>query len=142
MKTTLKNILIGICLGGALFTLSGIVFDILSSGSFRLSDWLYTKMAVGSLLVGIGFSVPSVIYSNDKLSLAGQTLIHMGVGCTVFLIVAFSVGWVPLAAGWPACVLAVLGQLSVAFLIWLAFVQHNRRLAKRMNDKLQGMREP
>lgn len=142
MKTTLKNILIGICLGGALFTITGIVFDVLSSGNFRLSDWQYTKMAIGALLVGIGFSVPSVIYDNDKLSLGVQTLIHMGVGCTIFLIVAFYVGWIPLAAGWPACVLAVLGQLLIAFLIWLAFVAHHKRLAKKMNDKIHGMREP
>lgn len=141
MKATLKNILIGIGLGGALFAISGIVFDVIYSGNFQLSNWLYTKMAIGSMLVGVGFSVPSAIYNNDKLSLGIQTLIHMGIGCTVLLIVAFQVGWISLAAGWTACVLAVLGELLVAFLIWLAFAFYYKRMAKRMNDKIHRMRD-
>ncbi|MEA5016066.1 MAG: DUF3021 domain-containing protein [Candidatus Limiplasma sp.] len=140
MKTALKNILIGISLGSALFAITGIVFDIIFAGNFQLANWQYTKMALGSMLVGIGFSVPSVVYNNDKMSLGMQTLIHMGIGCTVMLAVAFAVGWIPLAAGWPACVLAVLGELLVAFLIWLGFALHYKRMAKRMNDKLDKMR--
>lgn len=140
MKTALKNILIGISLGSALFAITGIVFDIVFAGNFQLANWQYTKMALGSMLVGIGFSVPSVVYNNDKMSLGMQTLIHMGIGCTVMLAVAFAVGWIPLAAGWPACVLAVLGELLVAFLIWLGFALHYKRMAKRMNDKLDKMR--
>ena len=140
MKIALKNILIGISLGSALFAITGIVFDIVFAGNFQLANWQYTKMALGSMLVGIGFSVPSVVYNNDKMSLGMQTLIHMGIGCTVMLVVAFAVGWIPLAAGWPACVLAVLGELLVAFLIWLGFALHYKRMAKRMNDKLDKMR--
>lgn len=140
MKTALKNILIGISLGSALFAITGIVFDIVFAGNFQLANWQYTKMALGSMLVGIGFSVPSVVYNNDKMSLGMQTLIHMGIGCAVMLAVAFAVGWIPLAAGWPACVLAVLGELLIAFLIWLGFALHYKRMAKRMNDKLDKMR--
>jgi hypothetical protein len=141
MKTTLKNILTGIGLGSALFAISGIVFDCIYSGNFQLSNWLYTKMAVGAMLIGLGFSVPSAIYDNDKLSLGIQTLIHMGIGCTVLLIVAFNVGWIPLAAGWVTCVLTVLGQLLIAFLIWLVFVLYYKRMAKKMNDRIDQMRD-
>lgn len=141
MKATLKNILTGIGLGSALFAIAGITFDVIYSGNFQLSNWLYTKMAIGAMLVGVGFSVPSAIYNNDKLSLGIQTLIHMGIGCTVLLFVAFYVGWIPLAAGWVACVLAVLGELLVAFLIWLAFAFYYKRMAKRMNDKIHRMRD-
>lgn len=141
MKVTLKNILTGFGLGSALFVIAGIIFDMVSSGTFELSNWSYTKMAVGSILIGIGFSVPSAIYDNDKFSLGLQTLIHMGLGCIVLLLVAFNVGWIPIAAGWPAILLAVLGQLVIAFLLWLVFAFHYKQLAQKMNDRIQRMRD-
>lgn len=140
MKTIGKNIFLGLGLGSALFAVTGIAFDIASGGAFQLSNWLYTKMAVGAMVVGVGFSVPAAVYGNDRLPLGMQTLIHMGTGCTVFLIVAFTVGWIPLAAGWPAWGLVVLGQLLVAFGIWLCFALHYKGLAQKMNRKLRGIR--
>ena len=140
MKTMWKNILLGIGLGSAVFVLMGIVFDILSGGEFRLSAWSYTKMAMGAMLVGIGFSVPSVIYENEKLSLGIQTLIHMGVGCTIFVVVAFVVGWIPLTAGWRVGVMTVLGQWLAAFVLWLMFALYYKRMAKKMNAKIHRER--
>ncbi|MFT4104341.1 MAG: DUF3021 domain-containing protein [Lacrimispora sp.] len=139
MKTTVKNILLGIGLGSTLFVIAGIIFDLINAGDFQLSNRLYTEMAVGAMIVGIGFSVPSPIYDNDKLPLGIQTVIHMGIGCTIFLIVAFRVGWIPIAAGWKACVLTVMGQLMTAFLIWLIFALYYKRLAKKMNDRINTL---
>ena len=141
MRATLKNILLGICLGSALFVVTGVVFDVINSGNFQLSNWAYTKMAIGAIVVGMGFSVPSKIYDNDKLSLGIQTLIHMGIGCTVFVIVAFAVGWIPTAAGWLTCVLVILGQLLISFLIWMVFAFYYRKMAKRMNEKIDRMQK-
>lgn len=140
MKTIVKNILLGMGLGSAFFVLSGVVFDLMQGGQFQLSDWLYTKMAIGAMIVGIGFSLPSPIYDNDKLSLGIQTLIHMGTGGTTLLVVAFTVGWIPVAAGWRVSVLAVLGQLLIAFIVWLIFALYYKRMAKKMNDKIQKLR--
>ncbi len=137
MTITLKNILFGICLGSAIFAISGIVFDVLNSGSFELTGWSYTRMALGAMIVGIGFSVPSRIYDNEKLSFGMQAVIHMSIGCTVYLIVAFLVGWIPVSAGWAACILAIAGQLLAAFLIWIGFARYYKQVARKMTAKIQ-----
>lgn len=137
MKMTLKNILFGIGLGSAVFAISGIIFDIIYSGDFVLADWSYTKMALGAMIVGIGFTIPSIIYENEKLSFGMQALIHMSIGCTVYLIIAFLVGWIPVTAGRLACVLAILVQLLAAFLIWIGFALYYKQLVKKMNMKIR-----
>jgi hypothetical protein len=139
MKKLLKNILLGIGLGSAVFLIICIVFDILGGGSFSLSHWLFTKMAIGSMIVGVGFSVPSMVYDKDRLSRGVQSVIHMGIGSAIMLAVAFIVGWIPVSSGWLACALTILGELFLAFLIWLVFALYYRRLAKEMNKRLQDM---
>lgn len=61
----------------------------------------------------------------------------MGIGCTIYLITAFNVGWIPVEIGWINCLLIIVGQLFVAFLIWLGFALHYRTLAKDMNEKIR-----
>ena len=61
MKKIILYILRGIGLGCVFFTLSGIIFDIIFKGSFLLNHWYYTKMAIGSMITGIAFYVPSLV---------------------------------------------------------------------------------
>ena len=127
----------GIGIACIIYVLTGMVFDYLNQGNFSLTNWAFTKQAVASIIIGIGFSAPSEIYHNEKLPFAFQFLFHMGIGCSVYLIAASRVGWIPLNLGLANCILIVLLQLSVAFLIWLCFSFHYRKLAKNMNEKLR-----
>ena len=142
MKAILRRVLFGILLGSVMFALTGIVFDVVNAGRFALENWSYTKMAIGAMVVGIGFSVPSGVYDNEKLAFGMQALIHMGIGCLVYLVTAWLVGWIPVGMGWPAVVLTILGQLLVAFLIWMGFVLHYKRLASRMSAKIREKQRP
>ena len=51
-------------IGAALvcFTLGGIIWDTINSGNYTLTNWAYTKMVVGCIIVGTGFSLPALIY--------------------------------------------------------------------------------
>ncbi|HCJ15564.1 MAG TPA: DUF3021 domain-containing protein, partial [Erysipelotrichaceae bacterium] len=40
-------------------------------------------MVIGTMIVGLGFSLPTLIYENEKYSLLVQTLIHMSIGTIV-----------------------------------------------------------
>ncbi len=137
MKKTIKTALLGMGLGLSIFALIGVVFDVMYHGNYALANWQYTKMAVGSMLVGIGFSLPSLVYDSKRLSFGLKLLIHMGIGCTIMLAVAFYVGWIPLEAGWKMTVLVVACEMVMAFIIWLAFYAHYKRLAKQMNRKIR-----
>ena len=91
MKKIILYILRGIGLGCVFFTLSGIIFDIIFKGSFLLNHWYYTKMAIGSMITGIAFYVPSLVYQNEKLSKGLQVFIHMGIGLVTYISVGLYV---------------------------------------------------
>ncbi|MEE1526192.1 MAG: DUF3021 family protein [Blautia sp.] len=57
----------GVTTALAAFALLGMVWDIKNGGSYVMNNWSYTKMVIGSLVVGIGFSVPALIYYNPNI---------------------------------------------------------------------------
>jgi heme/copper-type cytochrome/quinol oxidase subunit 4 len=68
-----------------------------------------------------------------------KVLIHMGIGCVVYTIVAFSVGWtgnLSLAQG----IIAIVAQLVVAFAIWFIFMMHYKKEARKINERIQAMK--
>lgn len=141
MKETLKDLLkstvISIGMALAIFCLVGIVFDIGYKGNFSLENYKFTKMAVGSILVGLGFGVPTVVYHKENLPLPIRVIIHMGIGCAVYTAVAFAVGWFGGSATFVQGLIIAGIQLAVAFIIWFCFMRYYRKEAKKMNDKIQ-----
>lgn len=127
----------GIGISCMIYTLIGIIFDNVYQGNYLLENYAYTKQAIASMIIGIAFSAPSEIYNNEKLPFAFQFLFHMGIGCSVYLITALYVGWLPVSFGIGKCILIALLQLLVAFLIWLCFSSHYRKLAESMNEKIK-----
>lgn len=137
MKKIFKYSIQGICIACTIFTIIGILFDNMNNNSFSFKDYSYTKQALGTILIGIGFSAPSEIYNNDKLPFPIKVLFHMGIGCTIYIITAFQVGWIPVKFGWINCLLFIAAELLIAFLIWLGFAIHYKKLAKELNKKIQ-----
>lgn len=91
MKKIMKSSVIGISIALIIFTMIGIIFDIGYGGTFLMKGYSFTKMAIGSILVGIGFGAPSAIYENDALPYPLQVIFHMGIGMAVMFIVSFVV---------------------------------------------------
>lgn len=136
-KNVFRTVFMGMGIGLSIFALTGIIFNILYQGEFVLHDWSYTKMAVGSMAVGIGFSLPSMVYRSRHLPFAMKILIHMGIGCTVMLVTAAYVGWIPFESGWKISLFSILCEVVIAFLIWLGFSRHYKKLAVQMNEKIK-----
>lgn len=137
LKNIIKNSMQGIGIACTLYLISGMIFDYLNHGSLIWENWLFSRQAIGAFLVGIAFSAPTEIYHNERLPFILQFLFHMGIGCTVYVIAGFSVGWIPIQLGWKRCILIILLQLAAAFLIWLGYAFHYWKLAKNMNEKIQ-----
>ena len=136
MNTVFKRLVFGIFIGCTIFAVIGLIFDITNSGNFSLTNWAYTKMVLGSMLIGIGFSAPTFVYDNEKLHYAVKVMIHLGIGCTVMLAVSFGVGWIPVAAGWKICAMVIGGYLLCAILIWLVLSHYFKREAEKINAKI------
>lgn len=141
VKDLLKSTVISIGMALTIFSLVGMFFDIVNGGNFSMEGYRFTKMVVGSAIVGIGFGVPTVVYNSEKLPMPVKVLIHMGIGCVIYTIVAYIVGWFGGAAT-PVQGLVIAGiQLLVAFVIWFCFMRYYRKEAKQMNEKIQAMKK-
>ena len=140
VKDLIKSTLISIGMALAIFSLACVVFDISYKGNFSLENYQLTKMVIASVIVGLGFGIPTVVYNNESLPMPIKVVVHMGIGCVIYTIVAYAVGWfggaVSIAQG-----LIIAGiQLAVAFVIWFCFMRFYRNEAKKMNEKIQEMK--
>ncbi len=141
VKNLIKNGAIGIGFSFAIFCFTGVVFDFLYHGNFQLEQYAFTKMVLGCLIVGIGFGCPTVIYDCEQLPLPVQSVIHMGIGCIVYTIVAFLVGWIPVERGVGTCVAIVLGEIAIAFVIWFCYLLYYRNLGRKMDARIQQIKK-
>ena len=141
VKDIMKSVAISIGMAMTIFCIVGVVFDSLYEGQFSLENYRFTKMVLGCLLIGLGFGVPTVIYRKDNLPMPVRVLAHMGIGCVIYTIVAYAVGWIGGTGNIGTGILIAAAQIAVAFIIWYLFNRYYRREAKRMNDRLQEMRK-
>ena len=140
VKDLFRSIAISVGMALAIFCIVGIIFDVSSSGKFSLENYGFTKMALGSVLVGLGFGIPTVVYNKDSLPMPIRVVIHMGIGCVIYTVVAYYVGWIGGSATVLQGILIAAAQLVVAFIIWFCFMCFYRKEAKKMNEKLQAMK--
>lgn len=141
VKDLIKSTVISIGMALTIFSIVGVFFDIWNGGNFSLDGYQFTKMVVGSALVGLGFGVPTIVYNSDKLPQPIKVVIHMGIGCVIYTVVAYAVGWFGGAATLAQGIVIAAIQLVVAFIIWFCFMCFYRREAKRMNEKIQSMKK-
>ena len=140
LKDILKSTVISIGMSLTIFSLVCLVFDIGYGGNFSLEGYRMTKMIIGCIIIGLGFGIPTIVYKNDSLPMPVRVLIHMGIGCVIYTIVACSVGWIGGSASLGQGIAIAAIQLAVAFIIWFCFMRFYRSEAKRMNDKIQQMK--
>ena len=141
IKDLLKSTVISIGMALTIFCLVGVFFDIYYGGNFSLENYGYTKMVLGSIIVGLGFGVPTVVYNKDSLPMPVKVIIHMGIGCAVYTAVAFAVGWFGASTTVGQGIVIAAIQLLVAFVIWFCFMRYYRKEAKKMNEKIQAMKK-
>jgi len=140
VKDLIKSTVISIGMALTIFCLVGIVFDVGYGGNFSLENYRFTKMVVGSLLVGLGFGVPTIVYNKESLPMPIRVVIHMGTGCVIYTLVAYAVGWYGGSATVVQGIIIAGIQLLVAFVIWFCFMRFYRKEAKKMNEKIQAMK--
>lgn len=139
MKELVKSTIMSIGMAFAIFCVAGIGFDIAYGGNFSLVNYGFTKMVLGCIGVGLGFGVPTIVYYKEQLPMPIKVLIHMGIGCVVYTLVAYAVGWIGGTGSIGYGILAAVLQLAVAFVLWACFMRYYRAQAKKMNEMIQKM---
>ena len=130
-----------VAISSFLFLLSSLIADLNMGGVYSASGYSVTKMALGSLGIGLGFGLPCIIYTNEKLSHSVQIAIHMVTGCAIMLTIAFLVGWIPTDKGLLPALLAVVSMLLTAFVISVFSYRRQKKLAERINRALELRRQ-
>ena len=129
-----------VAISSFLFLLSSLISDLNMGGVYSASGYSVTKMALGSLGIGLGFGLPCIIYTNEKLSRFVQISVHMVTGCTIMLAIAFLAGWIPTDKGLLPSLLAILSMLSTAFVVAFLSYRRQKKLAERINRELEQRR--
>lgn len=130
-----------VAISSLLFLLGSLIADLNMGGVYSASGYSVTKMALGSLGIGLGFGLPCIIYTNEKLSRSVQIAIHMATGCAIMLTIAFLVGWIPTDKGLLPALLAVVSMLLTAFVISVLSYRRQKKLAERINRELELRRQ-
>ena len=129
-----------VAISSFLFLISSLIADLNMGGVYSVTGYSVTKMALGSLGIGLGFGLPCIIYTSEKLSHPVQISVHMLTGCTVMLAIAFLAGWIPTDKGLLPALLAILSMLLTAFVIAVLSYRRQKKLAERINRELEQKR--
>lgn len=140
-RCVLRNTMSAVGISCFIFCLSILITDLNNQGAIYLTDHAFGKMALGALLIGLGFGLPTFVYYSKKLSFPMNSLLYMGMGCTVMIVVAFSVGWIPLGHGPLPIITALAGELITACFIWWLSYLNYKRLARDMNRRLEQRKQ-
>lgn len=135
-KDILKSAGISILLSLCIFVIVGMIFDIQGDGTFILENHMFTKMVLACVITGLGFGVPTFLYTMDNIPMFLASIIHLGIGFTVYFIVAANVGWIPTSVGFTASIVTVIGVIIVGLIIWACFLKYNKNLADKMNKAI------
>ena len=129
-----------VAISSFLFLISSLIADLNMGGVYSVTGYSVTKMALGSLGIGLGFGLPCIIYTSEKLSRPVQISVQMLTGCTVMLAIAFLAGWIPTDRGLLPALLAILSMLLTAFVIAVLSYRRQKKLAERINRELEQKR--
>jgi len=138
IKKIIGRIFSGISYGCFWMVGYGMIFNFMADKThFEAMINNFTIQAIGSMLVGIGFVLPTLIYDSEKLSLFIKTIIHLGIGVTFFLVAGFYLGWLPKDLGIGSIFLIIAGCIAVSFVIWFGFYLYYKKESKLINKRLK-----
>jgi len=132
MKSIFKRSLQGIVYGCTICTIISFIAVLLSDPSN-----IYISQVIASVVVGIGWFAPTVVYANEKLGMGQKILIHFSIGFIVYFPSAFYAGWIPVQFGIWGIVASIVMMLIFAILIWFAFSMYYKNESRQINNKLK-----
>ena len=130
-----------VAISSFLFLLCLLINELNMDGAYSASGYAITKTALGTLGIGLGFGLASIVYTNEKWSRPVQTVIYMVTGCTVMLAIAFLTGKIPVDRGLLPALLAIFLMLLTAFIIFALTSRRQKKLADRINQELEQRRQ-
>lgn len=134
MKTFIIRSFIGIFFGSfvaVLITNLSILFGDL----VMIDGSLFLKNSIGSILCGWLFTVSPLYFESRKWNLLQQTIAHFLTVILLYLILAFSIGWLPFTI--ISILLTLFISIAVYTIFWIAFYLYFKNQARKLNEDLK-----
>ena len=138
-KIVLRKIIKGMLYGCAMFVAALIFIDICFDNSLSVLPHQYTRIAIGAVIVGVGFVCSSLIYDEDRIPFAVRGLIQLVICAGVLLVGYFISGGIPDGAGFGVGVIYFLVEMGFGVILWLGnfiyFLREARAIKKRLKER-------
>lgn len=140
IRKLIKCLYNGIACGCIFFVFFCVIQSVIGNEAFMDTIYHdYTKHALGTIVVGMGFGTTPFVYSLKNMSMFARTTIHFVVGMTVFFSVAFYLKWLPYPQKVTMLILEIFISTTFFFAVWSVFYVVNRKEAKRINERLREL---
>ena len=137
LKKLLYNAAIGIGAALVIFCLANVIVEQIAGGHLEMHDYAYSKRTLASILIGLGFGLPAIVYDDERLSLPVQTLIHLAIGTTVLAGAALYGGLLPVQQGAPALIGFFIINIVIFFALWAGIYLYYRKTGQEITRKLK-----
>ena len=138
LRNIMKRTLGGMSYGCFWFVGLGIISEIFHFDAVK--DGLtsnFISQGFGSMIVGVGFVVPTIVYESEKLSTPVKMLIHLGIGFSIYFPFAVGLGWIPVNLRFLNTLILALIIVAFSIIIWFCFYLYYSSERKRINDRLK-----
>ncbi len=137
MKKIIGLVSIGISWGCTISCIISMIgYSMIGNDWFLSATRSYNQQIIASMIIGLAWSIPSVVYQNEKLSGIQQFIIHMSIGFIVFIPIAFYMGWFP-SQNISSIIISLAISIISSLVIWLCFYFYYRNEANVINKKLK-----
>lgn len=138
-KIVLRKIIKGLLYGCAMFVAALIFIDICFDNSLSVLPHQYTRIAIGAVIVGVGFVCSSLIYDEDRIPFVVRGLIQLVICAGVLLAGYFISGGIPDGTGFGVGVIYFLVEMGFGMILWLGnfiyFLREARAIKKRLKER-------
>lgn len=138
-KIVLRKIIKGLFYGCAMFVAALIFIDICFDNSLSVLPHQYTRIAIGAIIVGVGFVCSSLIYDEDRIPFVVRGLIQLIICAGVLLVGYFISGGIPDGTGFGVGVIYFLVEMGFGVILWLGnfiyFLREVRAIKKRLKER-------
>lgn len=138
-KIVLRKIIKGLFYGCAMFVAALIFIGICFDNSLSVLPHQYTRIAIGAIIVGVGFVCSSLIYDEDRIPFVVRGLIQLIICAGVLLVGYFISGGIPDGTGFGVGVIYFLVEMGFGVILWLGnfiyFLREARAIKKRLKER-------
>lgn len=138
-ELVIKRVIKGLLYGCAMFVCALVFIDICLDNSLSVLPHQYTRIAVGAMLVGVGFMMSSLIYDEDRIPFVVRGLIQLIICAAVLFICFFVSGGIPDGTGFGTGAIFFLVEMCFGIIIWgcnfIFFLREARLIKKKLKEQ-------